>query len=87
MGIIILFIMYAITIIIFALIYKIMGPTHFNAKGNVDYIFLSTTLMTGVGFDIIYPTTNLSKIIVSIQQIILLVFIVLTAKYIAGNVC
>lgn len=38
----------------------------------IDCIFLSTTVQAGVGYSDLYPFTNLAKIILIIQQLIMI---------------
>lgn len=38
----------------------------------IDYLFLSTTVQAGVGYSDLYPTTTFSKIILILQQIIMI---------------
>ena len=65
-------------IIIFSLLYKQFSQ-HFDSNYGkkmynsfLDFILLSTTVQAGVGVSNLYPTTNISKVIMIIQQIIMI---------------
>jgi hypothetical protein len=47
----------------------------------LDYILLSTTIQAGVGFTDIYPITNLSKITMLLQQIMMIMTHVFTLYF------
>ena len=47
----------------------------------LDYILLSTTIQAGVGFTDIYPITNFSKIIMVLQQIMMIMTQVFTLYF------
>jgi hypothetical protein len=64
-------------IIIFSLIYNFLGDKHFNHylkydNKYLDYLFLATTIQSGVGYSYIYPITEISKIILIIQHFIMI---------------
>ena len=69
-------------IVVFGIIY-LMYKKHFirdpdfnaNKKGDpeiIDCFFLSTTVQAGVGYSDLYPFTSLAKIILMIQQFIMI---------------
>ena len=45
---------------------------------SIDYIFLSTTIQAGVGISDIYPTSYYGKIIMILQQLIMIMTHVFT---------
>lgn len=47
----------------------------------LDYILLSTTIQAGVGFSDIYPNTNIAKIIMILQQIMMIMTQVFTLYF------
>ena len=49
-----------------------------KTKTYLDYFLLSTTIQAGVGISDLYPITNLSKIIVIIQQFLMLMTHIIT---------
>lgn len=50
-------------------------------KSILDYILLSTTIQAGVGFTDIYPITNFSKIMMVLQQILMIMTQVFTLYF------
>ena len=63
-------------IIFFALIYLI-NTKHFSHTNDsdlelIDYIFLSTTIQAGIGYSNFYPSTDVAKLIMILQQIVLI---------------
>lgn len=65
-------------IILFTLLYQKFS-THFaNNDGShkynslLDFVLLSTTVQAGVGVSDLYPTTSISKIVMIVQQLLML---------------
>ena len=77
-------------ILLFASIYLYLSQ-HFDSdkekkmriphKGFIDYLLLSTTIQAGVGISDLYPISYYAKIVVILQQI-LLIFTHLITLYI-----
>lgn len=70
-------------ILIFGIIYyNIQYQFEYNGKEErktfLDYILLSTTIQAGVGFSHIYPITNIGKIVMILQQLIMIMTHVFT---------
>ena len=69
-------------ILLFAFFYfKFRDQYKFRDKEElttVDYIFLSTTIQSGVGISDIYPTSFYGKIIMILQQLIMIMTHVFT---------
>jgi len=69
-------------ILIFALFYYYFGDgfrTQENKKSSIlDYIFLSTTIQSGVGLTDIFPIYNYNKLIMIIQQLLMIMTHVFT---------
>lgn len=67
-------------IIIFSITYNILGDSHFKKfKTNydkeieyIDYLFLATTVQSGVGYSNIYPISDTAKAILIVQQLIMI---------------
>jgi hypothetical protein len=76
-----------ICILIFGIIYYNIHP-QFEHKSRqerntfIDYLLLSTTIQASVGIADIYPITNFSKIIMILQQIIMIMTHVFTVYFI-----
>ena len=47
----------------------------------LDYILLSTTIQAGVGISDIYPITNISKVMMVLQQVIMIMTQVFTLYF------
>jgi hypothetical protein len=47
----------------------------------LDYILLSTTIQAGVGISDIYPITNVGKIVMILQQLIMILTHVFTLYF------
>jgi len=67
---------HVLCICFFSLLYFLF-QTHFQHQykekfETIDYILLSTTIQAGVGISQIYPTSFYGKIIMIIQQVIML---------------
>ena len=63
-------------IIFFALIYLI-NTKHFSHTDEseldlIDYVFLSTTIQAGIGYSHLYPTSDVAKLIMILQQFVLI---------------
>ena len=70
-------------IIVFAIIYyniqsQFQGTIKYERKSILDYIFLSTTIQASVGMSDIYPITNIGKIVMILQQLIMIMTHVFT---------
>ena len=70
-------------IIVFGIIYyniqsQFQGTIKYEKKSIVDYIFLSTTIQASVGMSDIYPITNIGKIVMILQQFIMIMTHVFT---------
>ena len=70
-------------IIVFGIIYyniqsQFQGTIKYERKSIVDYIFLSTTIQASVGMSDIYPITNIGKIVMILQQLIMIMTHVFT---------
>lgn len=64
-------------ITVFCFIYNTMGDHHFHNEGGgkmtfIDYLFLATTVQAGVGFSDIFPYSELAKLLMIIQQFIMI---------------
>lgn len=64
-------------IIVFGFLYQTLGDKHFHneRKNNMsllDYLFLATTIQSGVGLSDVYPYSDLAKSIMIIQQFIMI---------------
>jgi heme A synthase len=73
-------------ILIFGIIYyNIQYQFEYNGKKErktlLDYILLSTTIQAGVGFSHIYPDTNIAKVIMILQQIMMIMTHVFTLYF------
>ena len=70
------FIFHVICITLFYYVYNSMSE-HFVVKNNLkktkfDFLLLSTTLQAGVGMTNLHPLTDLPKIAMMIQQMVML---------------
>ena len=70
-------------IIVFAIIYyniqsQLQGTLKHERRTFLDYIFLSTTIQASVGMSDIYPITNIGKIVMILQQLIMIMTHVFT---------
>ena len=75
-----------ICIILFGIIYyniqsQFQGTIKYERKSIVDYIFLSTTIQASVGMSDIYPITNTGKIVMILQQLIMIMTHVFTIYF------
>jgi len=67
-----------ICIIIFTYLYKHVAvkfsydKDKYDTIGFVDFLTLSTTVQAGLGFSDLYPLTHIGKIILMIQQFIVI---------------
>ena len=65
-------------IFIFSIIYSVIDKSNFEALNPkdkltyIDYLFYSITVQTGVGLPDVTALSDLAKILVSIQQLILM---------------
>jgi hypothetical protein len=71
-----------ICILIFSIIYSNLSEEFHlfnkNRKDFIDFLQLSTTIQAGVGMTNLYPLSDYSKIIVIIQQLLMLFTHVIT---------
>jgi|LakMenEpi03Aug12_release.lakeMendotaPanAssembly.Ray.scaffolds.fasta_scaffold2380614_1 hypothetical protein len=71
-------------IIIFALIYFYFAEHFQSNKQNIkyndftDYLLLSTTIQAGVGLTELYPISSYSKMLLMLQQLILILTHIIT---------
>jgi hypothetical protein len=69
------FIFHIITIIIFTILYYLFSD-HYTKSGkkfeDIDYILLSVTIQAGVGISDIHPTTFYGKLILILQQLLMI---------------
>ena len=80
------FIFHIFCIIVFALIYsKLSEQFHLmeyeDKKGFIDFFLLSTTIQAGVGISDLYPLSYYTKIVVIIQQMLMLFTHVITLYF------
>ena len=73
-------------ILIFGIIYyniqtQFQHKSELERQSLLDYILLSTTIQAGVGFSDIYPITNISKIMMVLQQVIMIMTQVFTLYF------
>lgn len=65
-------------IIVFTLLYQRFSYHFANNNGKhtynslLDFVLLSTTIQAGVGISDLYPITSISKIVMIVQQLIML---------------
>ena len=76
------FLFHILCILIFALIYSTLGEDfhimEVDRKGFLDFLLLSTTIQAGVGISDLYPLSYYSKIVIIIQQMLMLFTHVIT---------
>lgn len=76
------FIFHILCILIFALIYSNFSEEFHvmkeHRKGFIDFLLLSTTIQAGVGISELYPLSYNSKIVVIVQQMLMLFTHVIT---------
>jgi len=72
-------------IILFAYLYLYLSDhfafsfnTNKQSKDFLDYFLLSTTIQSGIGYTDLYPISNYSKIIVIIQQFLIIMTHIIT---------
>jgi hypothetical protein len=70
-------------IIVFAIVYyniqsQFQGTVSHERRTFLDYIFLSTTIQASVGMSDIYPITSIGKIVMILQQLIMIMTHVFT---------
>ncbi len=70
-------------IIVFGIIYyniqsQFQGTIKYERKSILDYIFLSTTIQASVGMSDIYPITSIGKIVMILQQLLMIMTHVFT---------
>jgi hypothetical protein len=70
-------------IIVFAIVYyniqsQFQGNNSYKKETFLDYIFLSTTIQASVGMSDIYPITSFGKIVMILQQLIMIMTHVFT---------
>jgi hypothetical protein len=76
------FLFHVFCIILFALIYSNISEDFQNVKQNrkgfIDFLLLSTTIQAGVGMSELHPLSYYGKVIVIIQQMLMLFTHVIT---------
>jgi hypothetical protein len=68
-------------IIYYNIQYQFQHKDDQKRESILDFILLSTTIQAGVGFTDIYPITNLSKITMLLQQILMIMTHVFTLYF------
>jgi hypothetical protein len=68
-------------IIYYNIQYQFQHKDDQKRESILDFILLSTTIQAGVGFTDIYPITNLSKITMLLQQIMMIMTHVFTLYF------
>ena len=68
-------------IIYYNIQYQFQHNDEQQRKSILDYILLSTTIQAGVGFSDIYPTTNVAKLVMISQQIIMIMTQIFTLYF------
>lgn len=72
------FLFHIFCILIFTIIYYFISDTNFEPVkrgdkiGFFDYLALSTSIQAGVGLTTVYPTTNVAKIVLTLQQFLMI---------------
>ena len=80
---------YLIVIVIFAVIYMIVGKKNFSTLKDkrkptfLDFLYYASTTTSSVGYGDIYPTSNLAKIIVMFNQFVAIGAIYLIPSHLA----
>lgn len=63
-------------IIIFTFIYKYIGlelkDTEHKVESFIDYLYLSVAIQAGTGFSQVIPKNNIGRIVIIIQELILI---------------
>jgi hypothetical protein len=73
-------------IIVFGIIYyniqsQFQGTIKYERESILDYIFLSTTIQASVGMSDIYPITSIGKIVMILQQLLMIMTHVFTIYF------
>ena len=73
-------------IIVFGIIYyniqsQFQGTIKYERESILDYIFLSTTIQASVGMTDIYPITSIGKIVMILQQLLMIMTHVFTIYF------
>ena len=73
-------------IIVFAIVYyniqsQFQGTIKYERESILDYIFLSTTIQASVGMSDIYPITSIGKIVMILQQLLMIMTHVFTIYF------
>lgn len=68
-------------IIYYNIQYQFQHKSEQERQTLLDYILLSTTIQAGVGFSDIYPITNISKVMMVLQQVIMIMTQVFTLYF------
>jgi hypothetical protein len=72
------FIFHMICIFIFSSLYLYFENDFISADGKkkrkefVDFLLLGTSIQSGIGFSTIYPSTTITKIIMIVQQLLMI---------------
>lgn len=77
-------------ILAFAYIYYTLSTGHFTdylgkTPKPIDYLFLSTTIQSGVGYTKMFPKTTLAKYFLIIQQFLIISVYVVVLYTFTGN--
>ena len=61
--------------------YQFQDKNENKRQSILDYILLSTTIQAGVGFSDIYPSTNVAKLVMILQQLLMIMTYVFTLYF------
>jgi hypothetical protein len=78
------FIFHIACIIVFAILYYNFSENYYKTGekfSTIDYVLFSTTVQAGVGISEIHPTTFIGKIILIIQQILMIMTHIITLYF------
>jgi len=70
----------------FAVLYAGMHLLGDTPQGYIDYIYFSIITATTVGFGDMHPVTQLGKILVSVQAVMVVAFVVLFLNFFGSKV-
>jgi hypothetical protein len=85
-NILMLFLNYLEISFCFGVIYAGLGLLGGQAKTNLDYIYFSVVTSTTIGYGDIHPISDLGKIFVCIQAVMVVAFIVLFLNFFGSKV-
>jgi hypothetical protein len=78
------FFVHITVIIIFAMLYYIFSDNYYKTGekfGAIDYILLSTTIQAGVGISDIHPSSFPGKLLLIIQQLLMIMTHIFTIYF------